>query len=70
VDPMSLLTYVVPEMTCDHCVSAITREVAQLPGVQTVSIDLVTKVVTVRGNAVDDAAVREAIDEAGFEANP
>lgn len=57
----------VPGMTCQHCVDAVTREIGALAGVDSVAIDLATKVVTVLGTALDDAALRLAIDEAGFE---
>jgi copper chaperone len=64
------LSYTVPEMSCGHCVNAITSEVTALPGVNDVSIDLETKIVLVRGSELNDAAIREAIIEAGFEATP
>jgi len=63
---MSSTSYSVPDVSCGHCVDAITREVQQIPGVATVAVDLTTKKVTVRGEAIDDAAVRAAIDEAGY----
>ena len=37
-------------------------------GVESVDVDLERKLVVVRGDDVDDAAVRAAIDEAGYEA--
>jgi len=58
--------YSVPGMSCGHCVNAITTEVTKVDGVDGVDIDLETKTVTVRG-AATDAAVREAIDDAGYE---
>lgn len=63
---MSTLTYTVEGMSCQHCVNAITEEVTQVPGVDGVDVDLDGKAVTVRGSGVDDAAVRAAIDEAGY----
>ncbi len=62
---MTTRTYPVSTMTCQHCVDAITGEVAPLDGVESLSIDLDTKLVTVVGG--DDAAIRAAIDEAGFD---
>jgi copper chaperone CopZ len=59
-------TYRVPGVHCGHCVAAITGEVSKVPGVTGVDVDLTTKTVTVDG-AADDAAVRAAIDEAGYE---
>ena len=64
---MSELTYTVPGMSCEHCRAAITGEVAKVAGVAAVEIDLDTKLVVVRGEAVSDDAVRAAIDEAGYD---
>jgi copper chaperone CopZ len=61
------LTYSVPDMSCDHCRAAITAEIEQLAGVSTVDVDLDAKRVTVAGEKLDDAAVRDAIDEAGYD---
>ena len=60
-------TYVVPGMTCGHCVAAVTEEVTGVAGVTNVAIDLDTKIVTVTGSSLDDAAITEAIVEAGFD---
>jgi copper chaperone len=61
------LTYSVPDISCDHCRAAITSEVEKVPGVISVDVDLGAKRVTVTGAQLDDAAVRAAIDEAGFD---
>lgn len=58
--------YSVPGMSCQHCVNAITTEVGQVPGVHAVVVDLEAKTVTVDAPSVDDAALRAAIDEAGY----
>jgi copper chaperone CopZ len=63
----SELRYSVPGMSCEHCKTAITTEVSAVDGVQTVKVDLDTKQVAVRGNDLDDQAVRAAIDEAGYD---
>jgi copper chaperone len=63
----SELTYSVPGMSCEHCKTAITNEVSAVDGVQEVDVDLDLKRVAVRGDALDDEAVRAAIDEAGYE---
>ena len=65
---MTELTYTVPAMHCGHCTAAVEREVSQVAGVASVVADLESKRVVVRGENVDDAAVRAAIDEAGYEA--
>ena len=63
------ITYVVPGMSCGHCVSAVTDEVTGVSGVSDVAIDLDTKRVVVRGDTLDDTAIRAAIVEAGYEAD-
>lgn len=61
-------TYTVDGMSCGHCVQAVTSEVSKVPGVQQVDVDLDSGRVTVTSdNGVDDAAVRAAVDEAGYE---
>ena len=65
---MTPLSYLVAGMTCDHCKVAVTEEVAQVPGVTSVEVDLDTKLVRVNGTGVDGAAVVAAIDEAGYDA--
>lgn len=62
------LTYAVAGMSCSHCEAAIASEVSGVAGVESVDVDLERKLVVVRGDDVDDAAVRAAIDEAGYEA--
>ena len=61
-------TYTVPGMSCSHCEAAVLHEVGQLPGIESVDVDLELKLVHVAGSAIDDAAVRAAIEAAGYEA--
>jgi copper chaperone len=61
-------TYTVPAIHCGHCAAAIKEEVSGVAGVEAVDVDLDAKVVTVRGEALSDEALREAIEEAGYEA--
>lgn len=61
-------TYTVPAIHCAHCVASIQEEVSEVEGVDDVVVDLETKIVTVSGSDIDDAAVRAAIEEAGYEA--
>ena len=61
------LSYSVPGVHCDHCRAAIEGEVAPLQGVAAVAVDLDAKTVTVTGQALDDDAIRAAIDEAGYD---
>lgn len=61
------LTYSVPGVSCEHCVGAVTGEVEQVAGVESVVVDLENKRVTVTGRSIGDGAVRAAIDEAGYD---
>jgi copper chaperone len=61
-------TYAVAGMTCEHCVRAVTEEVAAVSGVTSVDVDLAAGRVIVAGPApVDEAAVRAAVEQAGYE---
>ncbi|GAA0371294.1 heavy-metal-associated domain-containing protein [Actinoallomurus spadix] len=65
---MTTTEYTVKGMTCGHCVSAVTEEVSAIEGVTDVKVDLASGVVTVSSTApVDEQAVRDAVDEAGYE---
>jgi copper chaperone len=61
-------TYSVPAIHCDHCAMSIREEVGEVAGVEDVAVDLDAKVVTITGRALDDAALRAAIEEAGYHA--
>jgi len=62
------MRYLVPGMHCDHCEAAVRDEVSAVPGVESVEVELETKRVDVAGAPLDDAAIRAAIEEAGYEA--
>ncbi|GGM70039.1 heavy-metal-associated domain-containing protein [Dactylosporangium sucinum] len=60
-------TYTVSGMTCQHCVGSVSGELLKLDGVRDVRIDLGSGTVTVTSEQpLDAAAVREAVDEAGY----
>jgi copper chaperone len=62
------VTYNVPKIHCAHCGASIKEEVSEISGVESVDVDVDTKVVTIRGESLDDKALRGAIEEAGYEA--
>jgi copper chaperone len=62
------LSYSVSAIHCGHCKRAVEGELATVSGVLSVDADLETKLVTVHGDDLDDAALRAAIAEAGYEA--
>ncbi len=57
--------YSVPEISCDHCVAAITGAVSPLNGVESVVIDVDAKTVAVTGGKHE--AIVAAIDDAGYD---
>jgi copper ion binding protein len=60
--------FIVPDVSCQHCINAVSQEVGALVGVQKVDVNLDTKVVTVEHAAnVNTAAIIAAINEAGYE---
>jgi copper chaperone len=65
---MSEITYSVPGMSCGHCKQAVSSELREVAGVDSVDVDLDTKFVVVRGEGLEDAPLRAAIEEAGYEA--
>jgi copper chaperone len=65
---MSSSTYTVTGMTCEHCVSSVTEEISEINGVTDVAVDLANGAVTVTSDQpVDDAEVRSAVEEAGYQ---
>jgi copper chaperone CopZ len=57
-------------MTCAHCAAAVREEVAEIPGVTAVDVDLASGRLTVAGDGVAEQAVREAVRAAGYELAP
>ncbi len=64
------VTYSVPGMSCSHCEAAVKGELAAVAGVESVDVDLETKLVVVHGEGLVGEALVAAIDEAGYEASP
>lgn len=65
---MTTERFQVPEISCQHCVNAITKEVSAVPGVQKVQVALDSKIVTVEhAGDVPTAVLVAAINEAGYE---
>lgn len=62
--------FLVEGMTCSHCVSSVTEELAAIDGVADVNVDLIaggTSLVRVASSAkLDTEQVRMAIEEAGY----
>jgi copper chaperone len=59
---------VVTGMSCEHCATAVRGEIGKLPGVREVEVDVAAGTVRISGEPLPgDAALREAVEEAGYE---
>lgn len=54
-------------MSCGHCEKAVKGAVGELAGVSNVKVNLETKKVEVEGESLLDEAIKEAIEEVGFD---
>ena len=65
---MTVHVYRVPDVSCEHCIKSISDALGGIAGVQSVDVNLTTKLVTVESTeAVQDAVLREGIEEAGYD---
>jgi copper chaperone CopZ len=61
-------TYTVSGMHCGHCVVSVGEEVQEIAGVEDVDVFLETGALTVTSaQPIDDAAVKAAVEEAGYQ---
>lgn len=64
-------TFTVIGMTCEHCQRAVTEEISNVAGVESVTVELTTGTVTVTASrSVDRADIAAAVDEAGYTLAP
>ena len=61
-----MITFEVNDMTCGHCVGAITKAVALVDPGATVQVDLALHRVQIEPAASSAAVLSDAIAEAGF----
>ena len=65
---METRSFGVAGMSCEHCARAVRAEIGKLPGVTVIDVDVAAGAVRITGEPLpDDAALREAIQEAGYE---
>ncbi len=66
---MTTTEYQVTGMTCGHCETSVREEVGEVPGVEDVAVSAETgKLVITSSDAIDDATVLAAVEEAGYSA--
>ena len=65
---MESITLVAPDISCEHCQHAIEGAVSMMDGVQTVNVDIPTKMVHVEYNPqqVTLATIEEVMDDVGY----
>lgn len=61
------ITLKVPGMKCQHCEAAVKGALTELEGVQSANVDLSAKTVTIEYENLDVAALKEAIEDVGFD---
>lgn len=64
-----MMRFSVPDMTCGHCVAAVTKSIKALDAAADVKVDLASKTVTVE-SAAPAPAVAKALEHAGYPAQP
>ena len=65
---MEARSILVNGMSCDHCARAVRAEVGKLPGVAEIDVDVAAGQVRITGPCLPgDAALRDAVEEAGYE---
>ncbi len=64
---MAVLSWTIPNISCQHCVRRITQALMAIPNVQAVNADVATKKVDVTYEGADTPAkVRTALEEIGY----
>ena len=65
---METRSITVTGMSCDHCARAVRAEIGKLPGVAEIDVDVAVGRVRITGQSLPgDAALRDAVEEAGYE---
>ena len=54
-------------MSCEHCVTAVTKAVSALAGVKSVAVDLAAGTAAVECENVSRAQIAEAIEDQGYD---
>ncbi|MFT5726802.1 MAG: copper chaperone [Desulforhopalus sp.] len=60
-------TIKVSGMSCKHCVSAVTKALEELEGLEKVVVDLTTNEVSFVNNGVEREKIRSVISQIGFD---
>lgn len=58
---------IVDNMSCNHCVKAVTKAINDVDPKAMVTIDLAKKEVTIEGGTISQEAAIKAVDGAGYQ---
>ena len=64
---MQTLTLEIGGMSCGHCVAAVRKALEKVPGVKVDDVQIGRATVEYDPTKVQDTALREAVDDAGYE---
>lgn len=64
---MQKLTLEIGGMSCGHCVMAVRKALEKVPGVKVDDVQIGRATVEYDAAKVQDTALREAVDDAGYE---
>jgi copper chaperone CopZ len=65
---MSTTSVTVMGMSCGGCASSVREEIGDIPGVNTVDVDLASGTVIIGSEVpVDSVAIKTAVEEAGYQ---
>jgi copper chaperone len=67
MSPNTTRNYSVSGMSCGHCETSVREEVGEITGVEEISVDLESGVLTISGAGFSDDAIRSAVADAGYE---
>ncbi len=66
---METVTLRVTGMTCNHCVQAVMRALAQCDGVESAEVHLASASAVVKGSGFDTSCLVIAVEKAGYGAS-
>ncbi len=62
------ITIPIGGMSCQHCVASVDKALSGMPGVESVAVNLQQGSAVVTGTGLDIPALRQAIEDLGFDA--
>lgn len=63
---MKTRTLKIQGMSCSHCIAALKKELEKIRGLTVDSVEIGKAVVSNSSGEMDEKALREAVEEAGF----